>query len=188
MKATKSKEWELPIEDWQSISIEYAELALSNAEKVLAETAKIAEKVTDRAYRLITVIVPLLILDLAYLLNINNYSKTVEESILLYACLISFCFLSFPIYLIVKVILPYNVFIPGCNPQKSLSLIFLNPDYSPEEQKLAFLINQCEVYQSAIEANTNQNITRIFASTFCIYWLLANPISLLVAYLLLILF
>lgn len=146
--------WKIELENWKSVDITAANVIYAEANKYLTSTHDVAEKITNRAFNVFVILVPVFSLTFGYLFTLkqsNGYVNIIYAVGLLVVVGCSF--------FLFRVIFPFSFHNPGRKPKELFVSQFFVLD--TKEQHLAIVLNEIEICQLKIEHNENVNSTRL---------------------------
>lgn len=146
--------WRIEIENWKSVDIAAANTIFTEANKYLMATHEVAEKITNRAFNIFVILVPVFSLTFGYLFYLKQSNGYVN---LIYA--VGLLVVVGCSYFLFQVIFPFSFHSPGRKPKE----LFLSQFFSlnANEQNLAIVLNEIETCQLKIEHNENINSKRL---------------------------
>jgi hypothetical protein len=182
MKQSGEKPWSLPqylYDNYSDITIEFLEFALAQAEKILNETVRSGEGITEKAYKVLTIGVSVLTGSIIYLVqNVYPVQKAGWESPISVAALLAVPMCLTSIWLLIRPLKSYETFVAG-SPPKLVLVEKLIKGFPGKQQIKNALLNECHNYQERIDQSDAQNRTRGQAVDQAMYWLLALPLTLI---------
>lgn len=171
-KITKYKTWKTDVVQWDKITNETASLILEEGETVLKETVETAKSISEKADRLITILLPIASAIIIFLINNINPFKfnflNVSAILILPVVFVSlwYCYQNFK---------HYDIAIPGFPPSHTLISKLLDNSFTDRQQYLNMVITLCENTQDRIEINETLNVSRTRYSRMAIKWLFLIP-------------
>lgn len=156
------KEWTLNLEYWNETNPETLKYVLQEAQLNLDHTLAENDKLTARAFTLVSIIIPVLSLAIGYM--VKDMANTLEErhALLEFLSLIAMSVLSYVLFLLIKIIVPRNIMYSGREPKELVTVDNLQSnELSHSDLYISMLISEVEWFQARIEHNDYQNELRI---------------------------
>jgi len=163
--------WKTDIRDWDKISDKTATLMLSQCETLLKETIESAKNISAKAEKLVTILIPIFTLLLAY--TCNNINKLNE--FLPLCALLSLCVIGASIFFSVKNMFQYTLSVPGEYPKNIVKSQYID-NVEQNDQYIQMLLNVCENIQIRIDCNEASNKIRLRDNEISLKILLGLPI------------
>ena len=143
-------------EVYSKIELSTLEFFYSQTEKSLNEKLKTFEIMSDRSYRFLSILLPIVLGLFGYsITQIVNSSLTILSLI----SLISFFILSYSCYCLYQNLFPKEIMSAGSNPRDLFNETILSNE--GEIQKVAALLWECQNYQNRIDFNEIKNWERL---------------------------
>ena len=154
--------WELKLENWVEANPKILIKIHDKGNQLLDYTIVLDEKISNRAFTLISILVPILYLVLGLILRFAFYDMEIEDRPILWisivVCLINGICLGYLIW----IVFPKSFMHPGREPKASSNINFIQSEkFSPDEQEIGFLINEIQNLQFKIEHNESINRKRL---------------------------
>jgi hypothetical protein len=167
-------EWEYKSTQWDTIPLPYLQICLDQAEKALADSIRRNNNATDRAYRWLGVLLPLMCAELAYIaFNYNGSWVT------LFA-VFSACMLFVPCLLYYDVLHSYTQEGLGFYPSYLMDTDVLeNPSYTPEDKTRSVYLIMLARYEYRIEKGVETSEARVRKCDLALRWIIAHPLVLM---------
>ncbi len=165
----KKNMYKINVKDWTKIPLQTLQFILSQAERKLEYSIQNSDKITNRFYSILVVLVGL------FTASIGYFSSQYSEKFV-YDCKY-FINLSFLVILLIEILLfikninPRNFMGLGRSPKELSNIDLLQPNdaLSEQQQYKALLIGEINNLESKIEYNTNQNRSRLTTLKYLIY-------------------
>ena len=154
-------EWKLSLENWEGTNVESLKYILQEAQKNLSHTLKENDKLTARGFTLLSIIIPIVSLSLAFLLKDILDAEGQVHHIMRYFVLGTLIILTFCLFFLIRVIFPRNIMYDGREPIDIAPEFLESNELSQEQLYPALLIGEIEVFQQKIDWNNKQNFRRI---------------------------
>jgi hypothetical protein len=172
-------EWTYESEQWEDLPIPYLALCLEQAEKAMADMSRRSDNATDRAYRWLSILVPVLCAELAYI------ALNFKWELLTFAALISASMLFAPCFYYYNVVHSYKQAGLGYAPSQFMNKNILeNTDFSQNAKMICLylsLLHSLEI--QSLEA-VKKVEERVADCDYALYWVMLHPFSLIVSVLL----
>lgn len=156
MTAPKFK---IQVPDWTKINPANARFILGEAKEYFAYTASESGKITERAFAMLAILVPITSALLAFAVN-ERLRLAFHDSVLTYllaAVVVALITLMFGLGTLV---FPRRFMAPGREPKELCTDAFLVADYAPADHELALVLSEIEGIQAKIDFNDPQNARR----------------------------
>jgi hypothetical protein len=167
----ETNHWKSDIKDWSKISDKTASLMLNQCEALLKETIETAKHISAKAEKLVSILIPIFTLLLAY--TLNNYNKLNE--FLPLCALLSLIIIGTSIYFSAKNLFQYTISVPGEYPKNIVISQFID-GVEENEQYSQILLYVCENIQMRIDCNEHSNKIRSIDNEISLKILLGLPI------------
>lgn len=164
-------DWRPEIDNWKHTSKDLAEFFFSQAEKLLKETIEISDSITERAYNIILILIPLVSILVGFIVGYKDDNPVAV--ILSGICVAGFLY---SLYEAALVFHPKNLMFLGSEPKKLIQPVFIVPDEPQEIQIIEAIYSECANYQIRIEFNDKSNKARIQRIKRAIIVAIASPI------------
>jgi hypothetical protein len=165
------------IENWSKVSLPFVKTAMEQSEKLLAESIKAGEGISEKAHKILAIDIAIITACLIYV-----FSDKTQPIFVFSACNgMALCFIS--ILYLIKPIKTYDIYPCGSPPKLMLIEKFINGFSSPDSQVKNLLFNECIEYQKRITFNLEKNIKRTRAVDLAMFILLALPLTLFLGWL-----
>jgi hypothetical protein len=130
--------WRSDIKDWEKLDLPVYQLCLSESDKILKEALDDDLKITDRAYTLINVLSPIIIILIGFILN--RLWNPVQQSKIIWIATLFLCVLGYCIAVLSKLIKTRFVYRSGTEPKEILQSNRLDKATYTEQEKLKFVL------------------------------------------------
>lgn len=151
--------WQTDIQDWTKLTKDIVLFYLTQAESNLKSCLELSDRITTRAFSLLTIIIPIITLTLGYLLkqiiegNANYWLLLISITCLI----ISFVCL----YFLVKLIFPRGWMPLGRQPNEIFTSHMVDNDLDQDKKYIAIVMGEIECIQTKIDYNKLQNNKRL---------------------------
>lgn len=181
-----AQKWEIDIIDWEKVPLDAYKLCFEQGQKRLETIINDGEKITNRSYSIITLMIPVLTICLGIIINsIKKGFGSIEVIVsIIVIAVMCFCF-----YQLSKLILPRREFSNYIEPIEIVNSKRLEPtDLTEDEIIKSIYFNEMTNIQEKIDQNkiTNQSRIKIFKK--CLITMFLTTIILLTTILLIALF
>ena len=164
----------LEITDWSNLDKDAFKFYFDQAEKRLSAALSVADRATQRAFSILTGLIPLITLLLATLTK-HYYLNDQVKFPVLEACWTALVFSFVVLGLLMKVIHPRKNHQLGSEPKHLANpAYFDNPHYPPPNAYIVSLREEIQDFQNRIEETEAQNVTRIRLIRISLYLLSAG--------------
>jgi len=170
------EEWKASLKDWKSVSIEMANLFLSQSEKYLDETVKTFENSSRKTNQLLTISISIITFSLSYLFDFKS-----REIDLILIALFSLIISMFSILVLYKNLFFDQIGVKGNNPKNIIKEKFIPRGINSNEQYINLVLNVCETYQKRITRNKEVNTKRNVRIKRATYLTLLLPVSIILS-------
>ena len=153
------KSWHTDIQDWTKLTKDTVNFCLSQAELSLKSSIEASDRISTRAFSILTVVIPIITLSIGYLFkqitehNADNYILS-----LAIFCLF-FCFMS--LFFLIRIIFPRNWMSLGGQPKEIFTSNMLDNDFEPELKFIAIVMGEIQAIQLKIDFNRASNYKRL---------------------------
>jgi hypothetical protein len=150
-------DWRTNIQDWTKIKENTAKLMLDQCETALKETADTAKSITEKSEKILTILLPITTAVLAYL-----FSRTPADlrNFIFLTAICALPVLLASIFFAYKNFVKYEVFIPGDFPSRIVQSVFIDNEYTADQQYVNLVLNICENIQRKIDINERTSKAR----------------------------
>lgn len=149
-------DWRADIEGWRKLSDETASLILDQGETLLKETIDTGKSITLRAERIITILLPVAIALMTYLLTGPHLCRFLPLAALLFLlvilCSLIFAYLNFE---------KHVVSVAGEYPSNLATSKLIRDEHNDHEQYIVLALSICENLQRRIAVNDASNVRRM---------------------------
>jgi len=166
----ETNHWKTDIKNWDKISDKTAALMLNQCETLLKETVETSKLISAKAEKLISILIPIFSLLLAY--TFNNISKL--DEFLPVCALLSLFVIGTSIFFSVKNMFQYTISVPGEYPKNIVISQFVD-NVEQNDQYIQMLLNVCENIQIRIDCNEHSNKIRLRDNEIALKTLLLLP-------------
>lgn len=167
-------EWEYKSEQWDSIPLAYLQLCLDQAEKAVLDSIRRNNNATDRAYRWLSVLLPLLCAELAYIAF--NYNGSIITLFVVFSSGMLFV----PCLMYYEVLHSYGQSMVGFYPSDLMRTDILENGAFTDDDKLRSLyitlLYHCE---QRIDAGIKHTNRRVRKCDLALRWVIAHPFALM---------
>ncbi|MCD8445692.1 hypothetical protein [Tenacibaculum finnmarkense] len=155
--------YQINVKDWRKIPMQNLQFILSQAESKLIYTINNSDKITQRFYSILILLIGLFTAGIGYFSNL--YSKCVIYNFKYFVNIIFLIILFIEILLFIKHINPRLFNSQGRYPNEFSNNNFLEPnnEITEEEQYKALIIGEINNLESKLEFNKIQNKKRLIA-------------------------
>lgn len=157
-----TEDWKTDIKDWTKIKEKTAKLMLEQSESVLKETLETAKSISTKAEKILTILIPITTALITYLFSKKPSDLFDFLPLTGLSCLpvllisIGFSYSNF---------LKYEIAIPGEFPKKLVVSMFIDRDFSEDQQYVNMVLSICENIQRRIDINEVANTKRTTSNT-----------------------
>lgn len=152
--------WKLNFKNWRNMSIDTALLLLNESKEYLDYTINLSDKLTQRGYTILMILLAIIGGLTNKLLSFNLDSSLNQVIFTLVFCSLIFS-IGLGIYLL-KLIFPFDMKQRGRIPKELSNEEYLIPsNLNQELAYLSFVLNEIQNIQSKIEYNVNMNSKRL---------------------------
>lgn len=156
----KPQIWRTDIKDWSKINKDLINFYLNQAESELKASLDVHDKVTQRAFTILTILIPILSLSFGYL--IRQISEHNTDKFLLVIAIICLIAVIFALYNLIRLIFPRHWMIIGRQPKEIfVSSLVDNDTLTPEQLHIGIVMGEIENIQYKIDSNWIQNEERL---------------------------
>lgn len=149
-------DWRADIEGWRKLSDETASLILDQGETLLKETIDTGKSITLRAERIITILLPVAIALMTYLLTGPHLCRFLPLAALLFVlvilCSLMFAYINFE---------KHVVSVPGEYPRNLATSQLIREEHNDHEQYIILVLSICENLERRIAVNDASNVRRM---------------------------
>ncbi|WP_046756195.1 hypothetical protein [Kordia jejudonensis] len=173
--------FEIPKENWKSISIDSALFILNESKDYIDYTLKESEHITSRSFSLVLILISLLSAIVGY-----TYGKIVDSE-LANLIIVNCVFIITIVFLLIRlfmIVFPKKMIVKGRIPKElAQKHILITPKLTAQENYLMLIIQEIENSQHKINFNLKQNKSRRDRMKFVMYTLIILlPIYLVAAF------
>jgi hypothetical protein len=157
--------WRHSLKNWELVNKDVYKFCFEQAEKRLKDVLDDGEKITNRAYTLIGILIPVLSVFVGVLLK-NFSSKTVFDFVSILS-LLGIVVLGICLFLLSRLIKVREVWFSGTEPQDIILSHYLEIDSLTEDESLKYMyLSEIESIQHKIDQNklANEQRIRIFSN------------------------
>ena len=156
-------EYRIELKNWKTANLESLKFILEHGLEHLEQTVEISNKITARAFTILSVLIPVLSVMLGILFN-YQFEKTENmppEGLMIVSVILIFPLL-YCLVLLIRLIFPRLIQPLGRPPAELDDPDYLeNPEYNKNQQYLLMIINEIDNCQNKIAFNDASNTKRI---------------------------
>ena len=153
------KIWTTDIQDWTKLTKDTVNFCLSQAELSLKSSIETSDRITTRAFSILTIVIPIVSLSIGYLFK-QIIDHTTDKYILIAAIFGLFsCFLS--LLFLIRIIFPRDWMSLGGQPKDIFTSNMLDNEFSPELKYVAIVMGEIQAVQYKINFNQSSNFKRL---------------------------
>lgn len=180
MKNKEYQEWDIPkfiYDNWKDVSFDFISIAFQQAEKLLNETVKSGEGITQKALKVLGFAVSILTIALGYAVSNNpNTILFIAAILTIILCIISIIFLIKPIW-------TYQTYVSGSRPSMTLNKEEMITGFKEETgRNKNMLLNECAEYEKRIRYNLKLNMNRSDNVDYAMILLVFVPFTLILSW------
>lgn len=142
----------------EGLTSDAARFLFSQAEKKLVESLETDKLITDRAYRIITFLVTVLIALVSYSVGAFNKPGEITGNFVVVIALINIAIICYAGFYLIKIVFAKKLMLNGSDPRDMIRAEIVK--YSDKTQDVYILLWQIRDYQIRIDYNRNQNNRR----------------------------
>lgn len=162
--------------DSKKISLETAKLFFSQTEKLLKSLNSANQQLVNKAYQLITILMPVTFSLVAYLITDDRGLRlNITVSILIF-------FLLPPLIFLVKIFFPKSEYFLGSQPKDIMFPQFAEVTTETDRQTIQILLSECNSYQTRITTGTELNKLDSKRLKIAVGWCCLTPILAVLLY------
>lgn len=167
-------EWDYKSAQWDNIPLPYLQVCLDQAEKAVADSIRRNNNATDRAYRWLGVLLPLMCAELAYIAF--NYNGSV---VTLFA-VFSACMLFVPCLLYYDVVHSYSQEGLGHFPSDLMRISILeNGQFTDDDKVRSLYLTLFYHLEKRIAQGAQKSNERVRKCDLALKWVIAHPLALI---------
>ena len=153
------KIWTTDIQDWTKLTKDTVNFCLSQAELSLKSSVETSDRITTRAFSILTIVIPIVSLSIGYLFK-QIIDHTTDKYILIAAIFALFsCFLS--LFYLIRIIFPREWMSLGGQPKEIFTSNMLDNEFSSELKYVALVMGEIQAVQTKIDFNKLSNYKRL---------------------------
>lgn len=155
------KIWRTDIQNWTRINKDLINFYLNQAEAELKASLDVHDKVTQRAFTILTILIPVLSISFGYL--IRQMSEHNADKFLLVIAILVLIAASVALFFLIQLIFPRQWMILGRQPKEILisAAVDSNDELTPEQLYVGIVMGELENIQYKIDYNWAYNIQRL---------------------------
>jgi hypothetical protein len=155
--------WQTDIQDWTKITKDMVNFYLNQAEAELKSTLDLHDKITTRAFALLTILIPITTLTIGYIIR-QIAEKNADKYLLAVAVVCLYATISC-LYLLIRLVFPRQWLSSGRPPKDIFTsqMIDTPHEYTDEQRYVGIVMREIENIQYKITFNDATSIPRLYS-------------------------
>lgn len=169
------KTWRTDVQEWTKINKDLINFYLNQAESELKSSLDVHDKITQRAFTILTILIPVLSISFGYLIHQISGHNT-DKFILVIAIAALFAAMV-ALFNLIRLIFPRQWMVMGRQPKEIFisAVIDNNKELTPEQLHIGIVMREIEDIQYKIDYNWEHNETRL-KTLKRVIWIIASSL------------